>query len=725
MSSTTVVVENSVLSYFGFEIGVFTIVTIFSSFFVLKQIKGNFKNLEYFFASKKWPFLSSDSGFIHSSRILTAITLCLMAMPVISLILWGIMVLVVQNRYDMSYVAGVSIFLVGFAVIFFALAVLYVKWSYFKIKIVSIIFATVAAILYFAFQLYALLEDDTPSFLGLSAVFLSINAIIMVLITSMIYSNNTGSIVDIFDRLTPSTNKEDAIDTKYNKLTVEEQYEKLLIDPEYEVTEKEILKYVTIISSRKEFNSSVLSGGLHTVFRKKSVLFKRISLSVLYLISVGVLVAYAIIVDNYLTEDKLGWVTLVAVITTDIITFFAAQLNISNGPSTLTLLIVGMRCFLFGFGGTYWFLGYCSLYLLLSVVIGWKTVDRSFPLEIDYSKAKQTGPLYKRIVKEPLFTYGVINVIFIIVVAIVASVSSPNIPRGVFSVFGEYYPLWVFGIACILISLTLLAIMLTVRLHQRRLKDIKDKFKFPLIKREFSTYLVFAYFTYLFAALCGVLWYVIVEDIFVLLTALIVPPVLIAIYMFYLNFKKNDYRFIANIKDQNLKAKAFLDAQAKSKTLRALHTAKTHAAKEEVEAVELKEEAPVDDGVPEYLNFGSSAGKKKFVINEDWRDSMNLFQAFFKRKLLSSDYANIFSSNKPTSNFCLSNLFYSSIYSCCLDHLRCRYQCHSIHFQAQRLHCCRHSLGPYNNLTPHGRLFRHSAKTQSYSDYPLNSGSWW
>lgn len=644
MSGTTVVAD-SVLSYFGFEIGVFTIVTIFSSFFVLRQIKGNFKNLEHFFASKKWPFLNSDSGFIRSTRILTIIAICLLIMPIISLIIWGIMVLVVLNRYDMSNIAGVSIFLVGFSVIFFAMAVLYVKWSYFKIKIISIIFAIVAAILYFAFQLYALLDVSTPSFLGLSAVFLSINAIIMVLITSMVYSNNTGSILDIFDRLPPTTNKEDAVDSKYNKFTVEEQFEKLLNDPEYEVTEKEILRYVTIISSRKDFSSSVLSGGLHTIFRKRSLVFKRIFLLSLYLISVGVLVAYAIIVDKYLPEASLGWVTLVAVVTTDVITFFASQLNISHGPSTLTLLIVGMRCFLFGFGGTYWFLGYCSLYLLLGIVIGWKTVDRYFPLEIDYSKEKNTASWYKRIIKEPLFTYAVVNVVFIIVVAVVAAVTSLDIPRGVFSVFGKDYALWVFGIASILISFTCLAIMTTFRLHQRRLKDIKDKFKFPLIKREFSTYLVFACFTYLFAALCGILWYVIVEDIFVLLTALIVPPVIIAIYMFYLNFKKNDYRFLADIKDQNIKTKAYLEGQAKTKQLKSMLTSKV-TGKEDLEAVELKEEVSRNDGVPEFLNFSKSAGKKKFVINEDWRDSMNFFQAFIKRKLLYSDYVNILSSNK-------------------------------------------------------------------------------
>jgi len=644
MSSDTTI-NTSLLSYFGLEIGIFTLVSLFSSFFVLTSIKGNPKNLEFFFAKKKWSFLSSDKSFTKYTKLLSIAALTFIVVPIISLIIWGSLVVSLADEGVISKVPGVSIFLIGFAVIFFAVAILYVQWSYFKIKLVSLVFLSLAMIFYITFQIYALLDEETPSFLGISAVFLSINAIIMVTIGMMSYSNPKSSILDIFDQLKPTNNKEDAIDTKYNNLSLDEQYESLLGDPDYEVTEKEIKKYISIIADKKEFNYSILSGGLQTLFRKKSLLFKRITLCCLYALSVGVLIAYAVIVDNLLPEKSLGYITAIAVITTDIIIFFITQLKISHGQTTLSLLIIGMRCFLFGFGGEYWFLGYCSLYLLLGLVIGWRMIEKQFPLEINFSKKTIIDPLYKRVLQTPLFVYGVINVVFIIVVAIVASIESSKIPNEVFSVFGNEYELWVFGIASLLINFTILALLATFRLHQRRIKGLKDKIKFPFFAQWFSTYLVFAYFTYGFAILCGILWYLIVKDIFILLTALIIPPVVLAVYVLYLNFKKNEYKIIADIKALNAKTKAILDTHSKAKRSQNVKPEQ----KEDVDVVDLKEEQKnqpeQDSDLPEFLNFSGSAGKKTLIIYEDWREKkLSFFQAFIQKKLLSSDYRIIFSS---------------------------------------------------------------------------------
>jgi len=644
MSEDTTI-HTSLLSYFGLEIGIFTLISLFAAFFVLKSIKGNPQNLEFFFAKKKWPFLSSDRSFTRYTNLLTIGTLTFIIIPIISLIIWGSLVSSLADDGVISKVPGVSIFLIGFAVIFFVIAILYVQWSYFKIKIISLVFVSFAMIFYFAFQIYALLEQQTPSFLGVSAVFLSINAIIMVTIAMMSHSNPKCSILDILDQLKQTNNKEEAIDTKYNNLSLDEQYEKLLGDSDYEVTEKELKKYISIVSDKKEFNYSILSGGLQSVFRNKSLWLKRIILCSLYALSIGVLIAYAVIVENRLPEKYLGYITAVAVITTDIIIFFITQLKISHGQTTLSFLIVGMRSFLFGFGGDYWFLGYCSLYLLLGLVIGWKMVERYFPLELNLAKKKVSEPFYQRILQTPLFTYGIINIVFIIIVAIIASVDSSSIPKELFSVLGKEYELWVFGIASILINFTILAILATFRLHQRRLSGLKDKIKFPFFSKWFSTYLVFAYCTYGFAILCGILWYVIVEDIFVLLTALIIPPVILAVYVLYINYKKNEYKIIADIKTWNTKTQSIIDSHANAKKSQTLKPEQ----KEEVDIVDLKEdkkkELEQENELPEFLNFSGSAGTKKLIIYEDWRaNKLSFFQAFLKKKLLPSDYRIIFSS---------------------------------------------------------------------------------
>jgi len=661
MSNTSTTVQTEVLSYFGLEIGIFTLATIFSSFFVLRAIKGDMRNLESFFAKKSWKFLSNDKAFLRYTTLFTIITSALLVIPVISLIIWGAMVLHVSQTLLTSNTAGISILLIGAAIILIAIAVLYIKWSYSKIKPVTLVCGGLGLACYLAFQLFALFDQETPSFLGVSAVFLSINAIIMVVIGVMSYSDNKGSIIHILDLIKATNNKEDAIDTKYNELPIEEQYEKLLQDPEYEVTEAEIKKYVTVVTTKEEFGKTILAGGLQSMFSKKSPIFKRIVLAVLYAISVGVLVAYAVLVKQKLPERYLGWITAVAVITTDIIVFFITQLKISSGQTTLSLLIVGMRCFLFGFGGNYWFLGYCSLYLLLSIVIGWKMVEKRLPLETPLPKPKTKKPIYQQILNSPLFTFAVINVVFIIVVIVISTVDSSEIPLDVFRVLGKDYPQWAFGIASILISLTSLALMITFRYHQRRLVGMKDLFKFPFTQKEFASYLVFVVFTYMFSIVCGALWYAIIDDLFVLLTALIIPPAVLAIYVLYLNYKKNEYRMLADIKALNEKTKNVMEGQAKAlEQIKSMGAPKsptktiTKDQKEEIETVLLKDdqaaqaespEPKMDLDLPEFLNFSASKTKSKMVIHEDWRaQNLNFFQAFFKRKLLSSDYRIIFSS---------------------------------------------------------------------------------
>lgn len=90
-------------------------------------------------------------------------------------------------------------------------------------------------------------------------------------------------------------------------------------------------------------------------------------LSIIYLISLGVLIAYSILVYKYTPEKSLGPLTSVAVFTTDLIGFFMMNAKLAKGPVPMSMLLLGFRICLFAFGGDYWFLGYCVLYFVLAV----------------------------------------------------------------------------------------------------------------------------------------------------------------------------------------------------------------------------------------------------------------------------------------------------------------------------------------------------------------------
>lgn len=91
-----------------------------------------------------------------------------------------------------------------------------------------------------------------------------------------------------------------------------------------------------------------------------------------YLIAVGILVLYGILGYNYTisSEKYLCWITAVATVTTDIVLFFLMKCKMTSGPYHLTVMLIGIRALLFGFGGDYWFIGYCALYIFFGIYIG-------------------------------------------------------------------------------------------------------------------------------------------------------------------------------------------------------------------------------------------------------------------------------------------------------------------------------------------------------------------
>jgi hypothetical protein len=63
------------------------------------------------------------------------------------------------------------------------------------------------------------------------------------------------------------------------------------------------------------------------------------------------LIAYSIIIYKYTNEKTLGPITSVAVVVTDFILLFMMQVKLTNGPIEISLLVIGFRASLFGFGG--------------------------------------------------------------------------------------------------------------------------------------------------------------------------------------------------------------------------------------------------------------------------------------------------------------------------------------------------------------------------------------
>lgn len=221
-----------------------------------------------------------------------------------------------------------------------------------------------------------------------------------------------------------------------------------------------------------------------------------------------------------------------------------------------------MRCFLFGFGGKYWFIGYCFLFLLVTTVIGWQISVKNLPLEL-YKPKKIKGEkkimLIKRLIKNPVFTYIFANVLWGIVVIIVAKVDL-KAPKEAYTLYGTKYEPWTWGVASFFITWVFALMAYTIRLALRRGKGIRDMINFGKNKR-MSTYMLMLYLTYAIMILVSIFWYVMSDELFILLAVLFVPLILICVFVFKINFTKNNYRIFADIKELNKLTQQILDRE--------------------------------------------------------------------------------------------------------------------------------------------------------------------
>ena len=89
----------------------------------------------------------------------------------------------------------------------------------------------------------------------------------------------------------------------------------------------------------------------------------------MYLIALGILAVYSYLGYRYTQYTHLAPVTAVATTTTDFIIYLLVGTELANGPVKIAVLLVGFRSFLFGFGTSKWFIGYCLIYILIGVFL--------------------------------------------------------------------------------------------------------------------------------------------------------------------------------------------------------------------------------------------------------------------------------------------------------------------------------------------------------------------
>lgn len=634
------IVGNTYVSSYAVELLIFFIISTVISLLTLQKLEGSFSNILPYFSSKSWPFMKSNPKFLLYTRIFAVMVVLILISPLASLILWGSVVLKLEedyptqilsidfgnrstilseedyyNSYSDSHLGGKSIFLVGFAGLCLFLTAGYIKWSNFHFKPSAIVVGFFSLSCFFAFQIIALFDDTNVSFTGMSAIFFGLNAQVMILFIFLLFSHETGSILDIIKNL------DFGLSTPYKNFeTIEELITEQLSDTNYTVTQLEIFRMVTAFRNVDELKTTVLGGGFITLFRSLRNLYQRIILTLLYLLSVGVLVAYALIIYYYRdnNRNKLGFLNLVMIVTTDLMLYFYHRVKAFADPLEVSIFLIANRVFLYAFGEELWFIGYCCLYIFLNLPICHYIVEHNWPLK-DYSIL--TKKKVFDMSKTPEFIFFSSTALFLILIVVLAVCDFDGIPtKGFVLTNGKDFAFWNYGLASIFFVVVFLMFWMSRQIYKRYCLKIQDFVFYYVFSTNFDMYYVSLFGAYLCLIIIGGLCYAVIGEPFPLIICCFLPLVYETVMVVYFNLNLNDFRFPADTKMINDKMKNCrekIEAQSKKKSL----ATKTKTENEKnVQVNQDKEEKVMDDLenlLEEDDNQENKNNKKRFIIQDE------------------------------------------------------------------------------------------------------------
>jgi len=83
----------------------------------------------------------------------------------------------------------------------------------------------------------------------------------------------------------------------------------------------------------------------------------------------GILIVYSFVIYWYMDYSRLGFVTMIAVLLTDVFVYLIWNSEIVKSPTVLCFSAMLNRVLLYVFGGNYWIYGYMVLYLIYGVIL--------------------------------------------------------------------------------------------------------------------------------------------------------------------------------------------------------------------------------------------------------------------------------------------------------------------------------------------------------------------
>lgn len=100
----------------------------------------------------------------------------------------------------------------------------------------------------------------------------------------------------------------------------------------------------------------------------------------MWIFATAILVVYSFMTEKYFSSN-LGFITMIALLTTDVLLYFIVNADIVKTSTPLALTLFVNRFFLVIFGPDYWVFGYICIYIFYGILLSVIIAIRRFPLE--------------------------------------------------------------------------------------------------------------------------------------------------------------------------------------------------------------------------------------------------------------------------------------------------------------------------------------------------------
>jgi hypothetical protein len=405
-----------------------------------------------------------------------------------------------------------------------------------------------------AYQISTIFIKNDKSFFGLSAIFLTANAVVMILIT-FINSGITGtSIGEIVAQLPEGP----PLDIK-RPVNYDDEINECYKNNDYLPTQNEIFEVFTINRvTKKKKMLGPFEGGIAKLMAGLSKTKRIILTVILYILAVAILLAYALI--DYYTRDKsrLGDITMLAVIASDVIMYLYANSEIVSTPAEISLHIVLFRICLFALGGNYWIYGYCLLYLYFGSYLAYHIALIRFPFmdeiiekELEQLDEHDEARNKFNIAKTPEFLLFLSTLLFGILLSVMEIVKPNDVPLKDYKIETENFEFWVYGLFALLGVLLIFFIILVYRIFIRKRNGIDGKVYFYLHYKNLDLFWGFLIGLYGLLSILTLLLYWVTDEERYLIVGFIAPLAIGLLFNSFFKFALNDFKYAQDIKELN------------------------------------------------------------------------------------------------------------------------------------------------------------------------------